>query len=87
MSNKVNDPESIARRAKFETKYLRKRFSLRSAATVEKKSDENLATPCTTEPVCGSSETDKVKVGEGSDNAALERLVILLFFLYGIIPT
>ena len=78
MSNQVNDPETIARRARFETKYLRKRFPLRSAgaAADKKKSDQNLATPCSTSPqqVCGSSETQE-KVGEGPDNAALERFV------------
>ncbi|XP_046450303.1 uncharacterized protein LOC124198493 [Daphnia pulex] len=80
MSNQVNDPETIARQARFETKYLRKRFPLRSAgaSTDRKKSDQNLATPSTattTQRTCGSNETE-VKVGEGLDNAALERLAV-----------
>ncbi len=78
MSNQVNDPETIARQARFETKYLRKRFPLRSAgaSTDKKKSDQNLATPstATTQQTCGSNETE-VKVGEGLDNAAIERFV------------
>jgi hypothetical protein len=78
MSNQVNDPETIARQTRFETKYLRKRFPLRSAgaSTDKKKSDQNLATPstATTQRTCGSNETE-VKV-EGLDNAALERFVL-----------
>lgn len=83
MNNQINDPEMVAKRLRFETKYLRKRFPFRSAgAPAEKRqdirdeSDQNLATPTPTgsHHNCRLSEHE-VKVGEGPDDTMLERFV------------
>ncbi|XP_032789572.1 uncharacterized protein LOC116926741 [Daphnia magna] len=84
MNNQLNDPETVAKRLRFETKYLRKRFPFRSAGAaadkrqdIREKSDQSLATPPTTasHQNCGSSKHE-VKVGEGSDDTMLERLAV-----------
>ncbi|KAI9562546.1 D-directed R polymerases I and III subunit RPAC2 isoform 2 [Daphnia sinensis] len=85
MNNTLNDPETVAKRLRFETKYLRKRFPFRSAGAaadkrqdIREKSDQSLiATPPTTasHQNCESSKHE-AKVGEGSDDTMLERFVL-----------
>ncbi|XP_057367669.1 uncharacterized protein LOC130688685 [Daphnia carinata] len=84
MNNQLNDPETVAKRLRFEAKFLRKRFPFRSGGAaadkrqdIREKSDQSLASPPTSasHQNCEISKCE-AKVGEGSDDAMLERLAV-----------
>lgn len=90
--NSENSEAETTKRARFEAKFLRKRFPLfRSTGTARRqdrcfdnrveKSDQNLttATPARTTPECESGGSEG-KVDKGLDDAALERFVLSFTF-------